>query len=70
MKVFIDTNILIDVAARADQYPESVRVINDLIKKEEYSLWLSAISIKYAVHATSLTPIIILSLITPLHSSY
>lgn len=45
MKVFIDANILIDISARADQYPASVKTINDLIERKGCSLWLSAVSI-------------------------
>ena len=45
MKAFIDTNVLIDVAVRADQYPESLKLINDLIEWDEASLWVSAISL-------------------------
>ena len=45
MKVFIDTNVLIDVAVRADHFPESLKLINDIIEWDEASLWVSAISL-------------------------
>jgi len=45
LKAFIDTNILIDVAARADQFPDSLKLINDIIEWDEASLWVSAISL-------------------------
>ena len=45
MKVFIDTNVLIDVAVRIDKYPESLAVLNKLMALPDYSLWISAISV-------------------------
>ena len=45
MKLFIDTNILIDIAVRVDQYPESIALISKLMDSPEHSLWISAISI-------------------------
>jgi dTDP-4-amino-4,6-dideoxygalactose transaminase len=45
LKVFIDTNVLIDVAVRADQFPDSLKLINDMIEWDEASLWISAISL-------------------------
>jgi len=45
LKVFIDTNVLIDVAVRADQFPYSLKLINDIIEWDEANLWISAISL-------------------------
>ena len=45
MKVFIDTNILIDIAVRVDQYPESIALVSKLMDSPRHSLWISAISI-------------------------
>lgn len=45
MKVFFDTNILIDAAVRIDKYPDSFKLLNDLLESSGCSLWVSAISI-------------------------
>ena len=45
MKVFIDTNILIDIGARVDAYPDSFKLVNELLGSSMFSLWVSAISI-------------------------
>lgn len=45
MKIFIDTNILIDLAMRADQFPESLKLINEVNMCDNASLWISAFSI-------------------------
>ncbi|MBL7196445.1 MAG: aminotransferase class I/II-fold pyridoxal phosphate-dependent enzyme [Desulfobacterales bacterium] len=53
MKVFIDTNVLIDVAVRADQFPDSLKLINDIIEWDEGNLWISAISLNNLEHILS-----------------
>lgn len=45
MKVFFDTNILIDTGIRIDRYPDSFKLINDLLESSNFSLWVSAVSI-------------------------
>jgi dTDP-4-amino-4,6-dideoxygalactose transaminase len=45
LKVFIETNVIIDVAVRADRFPESVALISKLMDSSDHSLWISAISL-------------------------
>ncbi len=45
LKVFFDTNILLDVAIRANKYPHSLKLVNDLLTWPEASCWISALSI-------------------------
>ena len=45
MKVFFDTNIIIDTAVRIEKYPESLILLNNLMDAPGFSLWASAISI-------------------------
>jgi dTDP-4-amino-4,6-dideoxygalactose transaminase/predicted nucleic acid-binding protein len=45
LKVFIDTNVLIDLAVRVDQYPDSFALVSKLMESSDHSLWISAISV-------------------------
>ncbi len=45
MKVYIDTDVLIDTAVRIDRFPHSFKLLNDLIESPDFSLWTSAISL-------------------------
>lgn len=45
MQVFIDTNVLIDVAVRIDKYPDSFALLNKLMELPDYSLWIAAVSV-------------------------
>ena len=45
MKVFFDTNILIDAAIRTDEYPHSIKAVNEVITRSWVSPWVSAISL-------------------------
>lgn len=45
MKVFFDTNVLIDIAVRSDEYPHSMKVVNEVIERSGVSPWVSAISL-------------------------
>ena len=45
MKVFFDTNVLIDVAVRTDEYPHSIKVVNEVMERSGDSPWVSAISL-------------------------
>jgi len=45
LKVFIDTNVVIDLAVRVDQYPDSFALVSKLMESSDHSLWISAISV-------------------------
>lgn len=45
MKVFFDTNVLIDIAVRSDEYPHSMKVVNEVMERSGASPWVSAISL-------------------------
>ena len=45
MKVFFDTNVLIDVAVRTDEYPHSIKAVDEVITRSWVSPWVSAISL-------------------------
>ena len=45
MKVFFDTNVLIDIAVRSDEYPHSMKVVNEVMERSGVSPWVSAISL-------------------------
>ena len=45
MKVFFDTNVLIDVAVRTDEYPHSIKVVNETLAHSGINPWVSAISL-------------------------
>ena len=45
MKVFFDTNVLIDVAVRTDEYPHSIKVVNEVMVHSGVSPWVSGISL-------------------------
>jgi predicted nucleic acid-binding protein len=45
LKVFFDTNVLIDVAVRTDEYPHSIKVVNEVMERSGDSPWVSAISL-------------------------
>lgn len=45
LKVYIDTDVLIDTAVRIDLFPNSLKLLNDLIESPGFSLWTSAISL-------------------------
>ena len=45
MKVFFDTNILIDIAVRVDTYPHSIKAVNEVMMRSGVSPWISAISL-------------------------
>ncbi len=42
LKILIDTDVLLNVATHADPYPEDMKLINDLTKWDDASLWISA----------------------------
>lgn len=45
MKVFFDTNVILDILIRVEQFPDSLILFNDLLESQRVSLWISAISI-------------------------
>jgi len=45
LKVYIDTDVMIDTAVRIDRFPNSLKLLNDLIESPDFSLWTSAISL-------------------------
>ncbi|MBC2694516.1 MAG: aminotransferase class I/II-fold pyridoxal phosphate-dependent enzyme [Desulfobacteraceae bacterium] len=53
MKVFIDTNVLIDVAVRIDKYPDSFALLNKLMEFPDYSLWIAAVSVNNIQYVVS-----------------
>ena len=53
MKIFIETDALIDMAVRSDRYPQSFKLLNDLIETPEFSLWVSAASLININHIVS-----------------
>jgi len=53
LKIFIETDALIDMAVRSDLYPQSFKLLNDLIKTPEFSLWVSAASLVNINHIVS-----------------
>lgn len=53
MKVFFDTNIILDAAIRAEKYPESLILLNNLMDAPGFSLWASAISINNTEYIVS-----------------
>ena len=53
LKIFIETDALIDMAVRSDHYPQSFKLLNDLIETPEFSLWVSAASLININHIVS-----------------
>ena len=45
MKIFFDTNVLIDIAVRVDKYPHSIKAVNAVMNSLRMSPWVSAISL-------------------------
>ena len=53
MKVFFDTNVIIDTAVRIEKYPDSLILLNNLLDAPGFSLWASAISINNTEYIVS-----------------
>jgi len=45
LKIFFDTNVLIDIAVRVDKYPHSIKAVNAVMNSLRMSPWVSAISL-------------------------
>ena len=53
MKVFFDTNIIIDTTIRVEKYPDSAILLNNLLDTPGFSLWISTITINNTEYIVS-----------------